>query len=119
MNNEQFIKVFDALIDMDEDDLIDITNDYLSSIDKPIIYLNNRDTWVDIFGNSLDDFLDNRDNTDFNEDDNYIAREEDRNWYHTFDYLDDICDLKDVAKYVLDNWDTFSEYFDDDIFDEE
>ncbi len=112
-----------------DNEKLGIYNDYRIIKDKPLLHRKTDKNLINVFDNDLSSFLEslNNENTDFEYDDSerssqakffYLAN--DRS-LHDLLYEDEEMDTNEkdeMLDYMIEHWDEFENYFEEDIFDE-
>lgn len=113
--------IYDEIVYLDNEELVNIVNDYLNEIGKNNLYVkqNNRNNVCDIFDDSLYVYFDNLDRADnFDLKDDFIYLSE-QGTIETTDDIFDVVSRDEIARYVVDFFDDYDYLFDDYIFIEE
>lgn len=98
---------------------LQLYNDYATANNYELVYQLNDDELTSFCEDSLTVYFEQVEHSShFDRDDEYFTIDG-NGWIRTIDDIEDLVTEDAVVDYVLDNYDQFEGYFDDDIFEEE
>ena len=98
---------------------LQLYNDYATANNYELVYQLNDDELTSFCEDSLTIYFEQiKHSSLFDRDDEYFTIDG-NGWIRTIDDIEDLVTEDAVVDYVLDNYDQFEGYFDDDIFEEE
>ena len=98
---------------------LQLYNDYATANNYELVYQLNDDELTSFCEDSLTVYFEQiKQSSHFDRDDEYFTIDG-NGWIRTIDDIEDLVTEDAVVDYVLDNYDQFDGYFDDDIFEEE
>ena len=98
---------------------LQLYNDYATANHYEMVYQLTDDELTSFCQDSLTTYFEQIEHSShFDRDDEYFTIDG-NGWIKTINYIDDLVTEDAVLDYVLDNYDMFEGYFDEDIFEEE